>query len=808
MSLIPPEVAAAMQRILNPGATWPTPGDLARHLNPRIRQTPALDLIDTELARLINTPDGRLVISMPPQEGKSQRVSRAFPLWALLRNPDTRIAIASYEHGVARRWGRAIRDDLTTHRLGLRIRDDLSAQHEWQLSGREGGVYSVGIGAALTGRPVDCVSGDVQIESEHGTLTAAEAFTRGITRIRAYDHTTGRAVWRRVEAARRIPGRRVIDITTQSGRVLTCTPDHCVYTRRGYVPAQDLRHGDTLVAVVAPSRMPVRQSASGAEDGRTESNPPQAEPLLLTGLHGRHVLGSEPDAVLPLRGTSPAQPRTDMLPRVPTGEALEDAPVESVPAVSGRVPAEIITDGVLLASLRERGTLAAHDRQGQLAFQAGHELRTVVPIDAAADLGTRWEPVRYVRGQSHDHVHTGHPDGSQVSVGHSPHQRGRVGQPSAEPHHALPDMSRGASQVEADTVAVVRSRGDEEVSVYDFQVEGTRNFFANGVLVHNCLIIDDPIKDRQQADSKTFRDRVWDWWTEVGATRLAPGAPVALVLTRWHEDDLAGRLLAAEDGHLWRVVNIPAQCDNPDTDPLGRQVGEFMESARGRTQQQWEAIKTRSGPRTWASLYQGRPAPSEGALFRRDAWQRYDRQPWLESDGVRMVNGGDRLIQSWDLSFKGSKTADWVVGQVWWQRGAEYWLLDQMRGRWGFSDTCERIRAMSARWPQTTAKLVEDKANGPAVIDALRRTVPGLVPVNPAGGKESRAAAVEPFVAAGNVHLPASHLAPWVDDLIEEAAAFPNAAHDDQCDALSQALTYLGVTQSQRRVGTGFWNIG
>lgn len=478
MSLIPSDVAAAMQRILNPGATWPTPGDLARHLNPRIRQTPALDLIDAELARLINTPDGRLIISMSPQEGKSQRASRAFPLWALLRNPDTRVAIASYEHGVARRWGRAIRDDLTTHRLGLRIRDDLSAQHEWQLSGREGGVYSVGIGAALTGRPVD------------------------------------------------------------------------------------------------------------------------------------------------------------------------------------------------------------------------------------------------------------------------------------------------------------------------------------------LLIIDDPIKDRQQADSKTFRDRVWDWWTEVGATRLAPGAPVCLILTRWHEDDLAGRLLDAADGRLWRVINIPAQCEDPDTDPLGRQVGEFMESARGRTREQWEAIKTRSGPRTWASLYQGRPAPSEGALFRRDAWQRYDRQPWLESDGVRMVNGGDRLIQSWDLSFKGSKTADWVVGQVWWQRSAEYWLLDQMRGRWGFSDTCERIRAMSARWPQTTAKLVEDKANGPAVIDALKRTVPGLVPVNPAGGKESRAAAVEPFVAAGNVHLPASHLAPWVDDLIEEAAAFPNAAHDDQVDALSQALTHLGVTQPTRRVGTGFFNIG
>src|SRR5699024_10181866 len=252
----------------------------------------------------------------------------------------------------------------------------------------------------------------------------------------------------------------------------------------------------------------------------------------------------------------------------------------------------------------------------------------------------------------------------------------------------------------------------------------------------DLLVIDDPIKDRVQASSVTFRERVWDWWLEVGATRLAPGAPVVLIMTRWHEDDLAGRLMAAPDGDLWRVVNIPAQAET-DTDPLGRAPGEVMESARGRTATQWEAIKTRSGAQTWAALYQGHPSPAEGDLLRRDQWQRWTRMPDLTAATV---------VQSWDLAFKGATTSDYVVGQVWAKVGADCYLLDQVRGRWGFSDTCQQIRMLSARWPQAVAKFVEDKANGPAVMDALRSSVPGLVPVNPEGGKEARAAAIQPLI--------------------------------------------------------------
>ncbi|NUS58907.1 MAG: phage terminase large subunit, partial [Streptomycetaceae bacterium] len=312
----------------------------------------------------------------------------------------------------------------------------------------------------------------------------------------------------------------------------------------------------------------------------------------------------------------------------------------------------------------------------------------------------------------------------------------------------------------------------------------------------DLMVIDDPIKDRKEADSVTYRDSVWDWWTDVASTRLAPGAPVVVILTRWHEDDLAGRLLAAEDGHLWRVINIPAQADHDptkgETDALDRVPGEYMESARGRTVAQWEAIKIRVGSRTWNALYQGRPSPPEGGMFPRDRWQQYDVPQWIEhDDGRRTVLGFDDLLISWDLTFKDTDGTDYVVGQVWGRRGADAYLLDQVRARMDFPETCRRVRALAAKWPQAVLKIVEDKANGPAVIAQLRRTVPGIVPEEPQGSKTARAAAVSPLVEARNVWLPSPELAPWVDGFIDEAAGFPNGAHDDQVDAMSQGLNRL-----------------
>jgi predicted phage terminase large subunit-like protein len=146
---------------------------------------------------------------------------------------------------------------------------------------------------------------------------------------------------------------------------------------------------------------------------------------------------------------------------------------------------------------------------------------------------------------------------------------------------------------------------------------------------------------------------------------------------------------------------------------------------------------------------------------------------------------------SWGMTFKDSAGSDFVVGQVRGKRGADVFLLEQMRGRWTFTETLQRVQALAARWPQARTKLVEDKANGTAVIDSLRKKVSGLIAINPTESKTARAEAVSPFVEAGNVHLPAPAIAPWIGEFIDELTSFPSAAHGDQVDAMTQALQRL-----------------
>ncbi len=330
----------------------------------------------------------------------------------------------------------------------------------------------------------------------------------------------------------------------------------------------------------------------------------------------------------------------------------------------------------------------------------------------------------------------------------------------------------------------------------------------------DLMVIDDPVKDYRDADSLLLSELAWQWWQSVARPRLAPGAPVIVILTRWHESDLAGRLLAkqAEDERAglgsfdrWRAINIPAQADHDpalgQTDVLGREPGEFLVSARGRTPAQWEATRAALSPRIWSALYQGRPTPDTGDILRREWWRRYTLPVWSsQPDGSLRVLECDELLQSWDMAFKDTKASDFVVGQVWARRGAESFLIDQVRGRLTFTDTVAAVRLLTAKWPQARVKLVEDKANGTAVIDSLKREIGGIIPITPKESKEARAAAVSPFVEAGNVWLPDKPIALFdVEELVEEATVFPNGAHDDQVDALSQALGrfYLRHGQGQ-----------
>lgn len=343
----------------------------------------------------------------------------------------------------------------------------------------------------------------------------------------------------------------------------------------------------------------------------------------------------------------------------------------------------------------------------------------------------------------------------------------------------------------------------------------------------DMLIIDDPVKDYTAADSELISTKTWVWWQSVARPRLAPGAPVIIVLTRWSDLDLAGRLIAKqredEASNLssydrWRVVEIPAQADHrperDETDPLGREVGEWMISARGRTTAQWEATKNATdSPRVWSALYQCKPAPLEGGEIKRKWFIYRDRLPERPTE----------WLSSWDMKLKDTTSGDYVVGGMWGRLGSKYYLYEVLRGQWDFATVQNAIALLCVRYPRCTRHIVENTGNGPEVMRELkkangdyelrdeiadelqmtpeervlvqllrRRGISGLIPENPKGSKRARIRAYSGHIEAGDVILPGTdeqHCARWVTTFVDECAAFGvGGSYDDQVDMLSQAL--------------------
>lgn len=285
----------------------------------------------------------------------------------------------------------------------------------------------------------------------------------------------------------------------------------------------------------------------------------------------------------------------------------------------------------------------------------------------------------------------------------------------------------------------------------------------------NLIIIDDIHKNRQEASSAVIRKRIHEWWGSTLYTRLMPGGTIVLVQTRWHEDDLPGRILD-EKAEEWEVLSLPALSEAGDALwPERYPVDRLM------------SIKSTIGTRDFDALYQQTPTPDTGNIFKRDWWKFYKVLP---SDIGKM-------IQSWDLTFTEGESTDYVSGQVWAKRGADKYLIDQFRARAGFNGQIQAIRGLSAKHPKATGKHVEKSANAYALLEVLRKEIPGMILVPVHGSKIARAESISPQVEAGNIYLPDPSIAPWIHDFIEEHAVFPLGTNDDQVDAASQAISVL-----------------
>jgi len=297
----------------------------------------------------------------------------------------------------------------------------------------------------------------------------------------------------------------------------------------------------------------------------------------------------------------------------------------------------------------------------------------------------------------------------------------------------------------------------------------------------NLVIIDDPVKNREEADSETFRNKVWEEWQNSIKSRLSAQAKVIVIMTPWHEDDLAARILASEANS--KLLRLPVEAEEGDL--LGRAPGDSLCPELGKDNA-WLADFKKSyindptgGARAWAALYMCNPRVEGGNIVKRQWWRYYDPKD-IDSFGT--------VLMSVDATFKNTEKSDDVAITVWGKRWNNYYCLYCNSTRRTFTDTLYAIRMIKQLFPAANRILIEDKANGSAIIDVLQREF-FCIPVNPRGGKEARVQAVAPAIEAGHVYLPLGQ--GWTEALVDQFSSFPAGAHDDMVDSTTQALSYM-----------------
>jgi phage terminase large subunit-like protein len=310
-------------------------------------------------------------------------------------------------------------------------------------------------------------------------------------------------------------------------------------------------------------------------------------------------------------------------------------------------------------------------------------------------------------------------------------------------------------------------------------------------------VIDDPIKDAAEASSKAKRDAVWDWYLTTFRTRCAPGGGIILMLTRWHEDDLAGRLLkkAKEDPEAdqWEVLSYPAiaEADEPH-----RRAGEALHPARWPLQELLKlkaAMTDRFGERWWLALYQQRPTAATGDLFKRGmpTFSRF----YVEHPADTAARA-DRVFLSIDANFKETDGGSYGCARVIAQIGSNFHVVDEYRARAGYSSFKAGCKALAGKYPTISVTLIEDKANGSAMIDELSGELPNVIAYDK-GAKSKREAWelwLVPAAESGSLWLPDPKHAPWVHDCIEEyiaARGEKSGEVNDRIDCDCQVLAYV-----------------
>ncbi|APD21346.1 terminase large subunit [Brucella phage Iz] len=733
------------------------------------------------------------MLFMPPGSAKSSYGSVVVPSWAMGQKPGFKVIGVSYGSDMAKKFGRRTRSIIKQSKyralFSTSLSGDQAAADEWALD--NGSEYmSGGILSGITGNRADCLVAGTMIETSEGPVAIENIeHCPASVKVLSFNHRLNMMEYQDIEAFSHRKGIGIYRVTTARGSVVEATGNHQFYTGRGYVKASSLAPGDSLLSQLrkGEGETSIRLPEMGGEVRKGS--------LLLPSLQPRARVVQGQEKVRRVRepdGKEDAQ----VLRHMPSS-SKEVAPCDSS-ANLPRLP-DLQQDFQSGLAWQEGGGLcrllqpnmcghrpfSAYEREGEpdvegwsYASQATASFSPRVQGDEAADRREGWLHVRDMRGRQ--------------EATRSPHRQLADEQRVNEFGNPLSSLPQGGPQelaweAERDHVISVERIGDE-ASVFDIQVSKNHNFFANGILVHNCVIIDDPIKGRQDADSEVIRQRTWDEYQESVLTRLKPGGSIIIIQTRWHEDDLSGRILPdnyagesgmimGKDGFEWEVICLAAECERAD-DPLGREIGQMLWE-EWFDEKHWQVH--RKNPRTWSALFQQRPAPDSGDYFKKEWIKLVSASQVPPLNTMSIYGASDYAV----TNNGGDYTVHVVVGV---DSEGRIWLLDIWRqqassDRW-VDSFCDLVRKWKPiGWAEETGQI--KSGVGPFLVKRMIETGSYVAreqfPTR-GGDKSVRAQSIRGRIALSGLYVRDD--LPGLDALMSEMMSFPVGVHDDQVDAL------------------------
>lgn len=775
-----------------------------------------------------------LIINVPPRSLKSTITSVLFPAWCWVNWPNIKFMFVSFSHNLSKRDSRntrrLIESEWYQRNWGNRFTLSADSNTLLRFDNNVGGFrYAVSVGGQILGEGYQilvCLKGDTLITTDHGPVSIQEIVEKRLN-VKVLG-PSGRFL--KINDYKKNPslGRKIYEIKTSDNKTITATEEHPFYCEKinqpiGYIPVKDMVSLLDDQRELFLLRLRERENQTPISSPLRTTSP--CEKLILQPCLSRSMAKGTQQPVLQRRPS-----RHDLLgmwSSILAGEnSIQYRSYENELVLWSNLSKEISDQAAghlelseLLTGFRKeektlypeilhstmRGPIPpnTNPRQWEWALRSwrtGYSIHSWVHQDAQATNQTeRWASLRHLQ----DWIR------SDQKYGCSPYRREqgsplstklsnimwKVSQKDAQGEIARPERDLD-ERVRITSITCV---GEAPEFTYNLDVEDDHAYYANGILTHNC----DDMNNTKDIHSKVKRDQVKNIWDDVFPTRSnnKKTAVRIIICQRSHDDDLTGHVLRKNKLKRWVLLRIPCEFEKdfkcttplPWEDPR-KNDGDLICPERDGPAEiaaLKEDLSNSGGSFNIAAQLQQRPVPVEGGVFEHDWWQLYR---WAD---LPTKNQWEDSCISVDMSFGSIKdTASFTVMQAWCKVGNRFYLLGQKRGRWKYTKAKRELVRFIQRYHYIYAIYVENKANGPAVMDDLGETegISGLIPVEPDGDKVARAYAVSPLVMAKNVFIPDPEQVDceWVrEKFFPEVDLFPMAANDDITDTLTQALRKL-----------------